>query len=236
MSDSMNDDPEFDTALVTAAFALAGEVGWPRVSVAEAARRAAVPLERARGRFSSTHSLLLYFGRMADQAALAGSDSNPDASHRDRLFDILMRRLDVLQLHREGTLALMRALPLDPPLAMMLALSSVQSMGWMLEGAGIDATGIRGTLRAKGLLAVWLWTVRAWKDDDSEDMSATMSALDKALDRAEQAEGWMGRRDASPVPDAEMEPTADEPPEAIIESLPRTSPPPPPDAPASPPA
>ncbi len=235
MSDPMTEDLDFDTALVTAALALAGEIGWSRVSVAEAARRAALPLDRARGRFASTQAILLRFGRMADQAALVGADSNPDASHRDRLFDILMRRLDVLQLHREGTLALMRAVPLDPGLGLMLAMSSVQSMGWMLEGAGVDATGLRGLLRSKGLLAVWLWTVRTWKDDDSEDMSATMSALDKALERAERAEGMMGRRGTTSVPDEEMEPTADESPAAVVESLPR-NPPPPPDLPASSPA
>ncbi len=214
----MSTDTELDSKLIAAAFALAGEVGWAKVSVAEAARRAEMPLDQARARFSGSRAVLCRFGRLADQAALAGADATPDASTRDRLFDILMRRLDVLQAHRAGTLALFRELPSDPATAMMLAAASLRSMGWMLEGAGLASTGLRGMLRAKGLLAVWLYTVRAWRGDESEDMSATMSALDRALDRAEQVEGWLGKRNASPVPDAEFSPE----PEVTAETLPNT--------------
>ena len=63
----------------------------------------------------------------------------------------------------------------------------------------------------KGLLAVWLWTIRAWRTDDSEDLSATMAALDAALRRAEQAAEWLGwrAREAEPPPEAaEPEATA----------------------------
>ena len=67
-------------------------------------------------------------------------------------------------------------------------------MRWMLEAAGIPARGVRGELRVKGLVAVWLWTIRAWRADDTEDLSATMAALDTALRRAEQAAEWLGWR------------------------------------------
>ena len=108
---------------------------------------------------------------------------------RDRLFDLLMRRIDALQAHRAGVLALLRALPADPPTALLLALATRRSMRWMLEAAGIPTRGIHGELRVKGLVAVWLWTVRAWRADDNEDLAATMAALDAALRRAEQAAG-----------------------------------------------
>ncbi len=192
------DDAEFDRALVGAAFALAAERGWREVSVAEAARRADLPLDRARGRFPVRAAVLLRFGRIADQAALALAPK--EGPHRDRLFDLLMRRLDVLQTHRAGVLALMRALPADPPLAAFLALANLRSMGWMLEGAGISARGPLGQLRRKGLLAVWLVVLRAWHDDTSEDLSATMAALDRALVAAERMHGWLGGRRAAPEP------------------------------------
>jgi ubiquinone biosynthesis protein COQ9 len=57
----------------------------------------------------------------------------------------------------------------------------------MLEAAGVDSRGAFGKLRAKALAAVWLYTLRAWTRDESADMSATMAALDKALDRLDQA-------------------------------------------------
>ena len=74
-----------------------------------------------------------------------------------------MRRIDALQVHRAGVLALLRALPADPPTALLLALATRRSMRWMLEAAGIPTRGIHGELRVKGLVAVWLWTIRAWR-------------------------------------------------------------------------
>jgi len=195
-------DAEFDLALVGAAFSLAAERGWTRVSIAEAARRAVLPLARARERFPGRAALLWRFGALADKAALALPPA--EAPVRDRLFEVLMRRVDFLQAHRDGVLALLRALPADPCMAALLARGSRRSMAWMLEAASVEATGPLGLLRVRGLLAVWLVTVHAWRNDSGLDLSATMAALDRALRRAEQVEGWIaGRR-----PDGAARPAA----------------------------
>lgn len=183
-------DTEFDSALIASAFRLAAERGWTQVSVAAAARAAALPLHEARARFPAKPMLLLRFGRIADQAALM--DVPADGPVRDRLFDLLMRRFDVLQAHRAGVLALLRALPADPPTALLLALATRRSMRWMLEAVDVSTRGVRGELRVRGLIAVWLWTVRTWERDESADLSTTMAALDTALQRAERAAGWLG--------------------------------------------
>jgi ubiquinone biosynthesis protein COQ9 len=207
------DDAAFDRALIAAAFQIAAESGWSAVNVAVAARAASLPLARARERFPGRVAILLRLGRMADQAALAEAPS--DGPVRDRLFDLLMRRIDALQAHRAGVLALLRALPAEPPIALLLALATRRSMRWMLQAAGVPTSGVRGELRVKGLVAVWLWTIRAWRSDESQDLSATMSALDAALRRAESAAEWLGWRPrlAEPTPDtpATEEPTPDAP-------------------------
>ena len=209
MSDAVTDDAAFDRALIASAFDQAAARGWPKVSVAAAARAANLPLERARARFPCRHAILLRFGQLCDQSALAAAASADDPTVRDRLFDMVMRRIDVLQAHRAGVLALFHALPRDPATTMMLAAASLCSMGWLLEGAGIDATGPLGQLRRKGFLAVWLWTVRAWRTDDSEDLAATMAALDQALERAGQAESWLrARRHGAAPRSAPSEPPA----------------------------
>ncbi len=184
------DDAQFDAALIAAAFQLAAESGWQTVSAAAAARAAGLPLVQARERFPGRAAILLRFGRLADRASLA--EVPPEGSARDRLFDLLMRRIDVFQAHRAGVLALFRAVPAQPPTALLLALATRRSMRWLLEAAGIPTRGLRGELRVKGLVAVWLWTMRAWRGDETEDLSVTMAALDRALGRAEQAAEWLG--------------------------------------------
>ncbi len=186
------DDTDFDTALIASALTLAGTDGWRSVTVAAAARAAGLPLPRARSRFPSRGHVLLGFGRMADEVAL--EEAPDEGPVRDRLFDLLMRRFDALQAQRAGVLAVLRALPFDPCTALMLACATRRSMRWMLQAAGVNATGLTGELRVKGLMAVWLWGVRAWEKDDTEDLTVTMAALDVALARAEQAAGWLAGR------------------------------------------
>lgn len=194
------DDREFDAALMAAAFEQMARKGWARLSIAEAARSAGLPLDRARSRFPGRTTLLVRFGLAMDQAAL--THATVDGPPRDRLFDLLMRRIDFLQPHRAGVIALLQAVPTDPVLAMVLAAANLRSMGWMLAASGIPATGVVGGLRAKGLLAVWLATLRAWQGDQSVDLAATMSALDRALTWAERCVGWIQRGRARPDPAA----------------------------------
>ncbi len=190
---------EFDTALVTAAFRMAGEQGWRQVNVVAAAREGGLSLVEARERFPSRTAIILRFGRLADQAALL--DAATEGSVRDRLFDLLMRRFDVMQTHRAGVKALLRFLPTHPPAALLLASATKRSMRWMLQTAGVSTSGLRGEVRLRGLLAVWLWGVRAWERDDSEDLSGTMAAIDAALQRAEQIASWLhGQGSTAPPP------------------------------------
>ncbi|MBS0559673.1 MAG: TetR family transcriptional regulator [Proteobacteria bacterium] len=215
-------DEEFDRALIGAWFALAADGGRHLPSVAAAAQEAGLPVERARARFPGRESVLMRFGRLADQAALTGMMS--DGSVRDRLFDATMRRVDQLQAHRAGVLAVLRHLPANPPLALLLACATERSMRWLLDAAGARTAGLTGMARVKGMVGVWLWTLRAWERDESADLSPTMAALDRALAQAERAAGYLpgtgGRRRAT---------------EAAPESPPSPEPPPP-AAPPEPPA
>ncbi len=192
------DDADFDRALIAAAFQLAAERGWRSASPAGAARAAGLSLARTRERFPSRAAVLLRFGRLADQAALA--EVPTEGTVRDRLIGLIMRRMDILQAHRSGILALLRSLPSDPPTALLLALATRRSMRWMLETAGVPTAGLSGELRVKGLTAVWLWTIRAWQRDESEGMDATLAALDAALGRAERAASRFGWRERAPEP------------------------------------
>ena len=173
-------------ALIDAAFGLIAERGWLGLSLAEAASRAGIDPETARTRLPDRGAFLAGFVELADRAALEGALI--DGPVRDRLFDIVMRRIDFLQARRPGVLALLRDLPGDPASGLSLVRASRRAMGAMLDAIGIDASGLRGQLRIHGMGLLWLATLHAWKSDESEDLAATMAALDKAITRAGQAE------------------------------------------------
>jgi hypothetical protein len=130
---------------------------------------------------------------------------------RDRLFDVLMRRLDAMQPNRAGILRFLRDMRRDPSLAALLGPQLSLSMRWMLDAAEIGGEACRRRALALGLVGVWLAAVRAWAEDDSEDLGATMAALDRALDRAEQVARTLRLLPPeAPEPEAEPEPPSEE--------------------------
>ncbi len=194
------EDKQLDQALIAAVFSQAALRGWADVNIAEAARDADLPLDRVRARFPGRGAVLLRFGIQADQAALSTGSKEP--SPRERLFDMVMSRFDALQQHRAGILQLLRALRTDPATSLLLYGATLRSMKWLLDGAGIPSTSIIGGLRVHGLLALWLYALRAWENDESPDLSATMATVDRGLDRAIQAENMLPGRSASPAEEA----------------------------------
>lgn len=176
------DNDDFDTALVSAALTLAQDRGWSSVTVLAAAREAGLPLPEARRRFPLKASILLRLGRLADDVALA--DDMLCGTARERLFDLLMRRLDVFQQYRGGLQSVLRTLPMDPVLTLLLGRATVESMRWMADAAGINTNGVSGFVHVNMLVAVWTHTLRVWEKDESPDMGSTMAALDQALDKA----------------------------------------------------
>ena len=202
------DDYEFDRAVIAAVFDQAALRGWQDVSLVEAAQDTGLDLPRLRRRFPSRAAVLMKFGAEADGIALSGV---PSGTPRERLFDILMNRFEALQAHRDGVRALISAMRTDPALTLLVYTATVRSMKWLLEGAGVPAAGLSGTLRVHGLVALWLYALRAWEQDDSPDLSGTMAAVDRGLDRAMQAEQNLPGRLPDLPPDVAMEPAADGP-------------------------
>jgi AcrR family transcriptional regulator len=204
-------EQELDHALIAAAFQRAADVGWARLTIADAAREAGLSLAEARERFPSKHALLWRFGRRLDHTALAAAPA--EGPVRDRLFDLLMSRFDGMKPHRAGIHALLRHLPGDPLTTLELTCATRHSMRWMLNAVGLSTFGLRGRLRIQGLMAVWLWSLRAFQRDESEDLSATMAALDTALNRACQAASWLsGDRPRQQEEDASAVPEESDPP------------------------
>ncbi len=160
--------------------------GWRHTTMADIATAARISLADLYRHFPGKAAILASFVRSIDQAVLEGDD--PEASEespRDRLFDVLMRRFDALTPHKEAVRVIIREAGRDPLAVACGGLSFGRSMACMLEAARIDSSGVTGLLRVKGLGALYLGVVRVWMDDDTDDLSKTMAALDKRLRRAE---------------------------------------------------
>ena len=183
--------------MVDAALALAAERPWHEVSLREIAEASGLPLAEAYRCGASKQAILGAFLRRIDAAVLAEGALDPDdGSARDRVFDVLMRRFDALQPHRKALASILMAQSRDPAGALANLAALQRSMTWMLEAAGLEAEGLRGMVRTRGLTLLYLATLRTWLRDDSLDLAKTMAALDGYLRRLESVLRRLPRRNA----------------------------------------
>ncbi len=177
--------PPLRETIPTAALALAAEKGWENIGLCDIAARAGVGLAELYDLYCDKTDILSGYGKIVDRKVLErlGNDLDSQENARDRLFDLLMERFDILNEQREGILAVLRALWRDPKQAVIGAPHLARSMAWMLAAAGIDTEGLRGALRVAGLSAFYLGLLKTWSEDNSADMGRTMAALDRALER-----------------------------------------------------
>jgi len=162
--------------------ALLAEKPFEAIGFADIAGRAGISLAQLRGEFGSTLAILAAHMKATDRAVLAEDLSDmAEEPERERLFDILMRRLEVLAPHREAIGSLLRSARRNPPLAVGLNGLAVRSQQWMLTAAGISASGPRGMIRAQGLAMLFASVLRTWIHDDDPGQARTMAALAAAV-------------------------------------------------------
>jgi AcrR family transcriptional regulator len=179
--------------IIAAFMALLAEKRFEQIGFGDIAARAGVSLATARTEFGSTLAILAAHMKELDRKVLAGEEADmADEPPRERLFDVLMRRIEAIAPYREATRSLMKSASCSPGLAFALNGLAVRSQTWMMTAAGIDAAGPRGMIRAQGLAALFASVLRTWVDDDDEGSARTLAALDRALARGQR---WSGMLD-----------------------------------------
>ena len=186
-------EPSPREAIIAAFMALLGEKRIEEIGFAEIARRAGLNLALCRTEFGDVLAILAAHAKEVDRQVLAGGEAEmAEEPPRERLFDVMMRRLDALAPHKPALRSLLRSVRSNPPLACALNLMTVRSMQWMLTAADIDAAGPRGMLRAQGLALLHASMLRTFVVDDDPGLARTLAALDRGLARGAQ---WAGMLD-----------------------------------------
>ncbi len=178
---------------VQAALSVAAEKGWERTSLYDIAKKADISLSTLREHIEDRGDILSAYGRMLDRKVIENTGS-PDntISARDRLFDVLMERFDLLNENRAALTSVLNSFRCDPKQALIGLPHLGRSMNKMLEAATIDTNGIMGAAKVAATTALYVKTLLVWINDESPDMSKTMAALDKKLGHAERLAETLG--------------------------------------------
>jgi AcrR family transcriptional regulator len=188
-------DAQAREKILGAFLTLLAEKRFERIELAEVAKLANVSLADLRGEFGSTFDMVSAFMRETDRRVLAGGEQLPldpelaDQSARDRLFEVLMRRFEILAPYREAVRSLYRSARTNPQLALGLNKLAVRSQQWMLSAADIGSSGMIGGMRAQALAGFFARAMQTWLDDEDPGLARTMAALDRELARGAR---WAG--------------------------------------------
>lgn len=182
----MFDDFSKRAKAVRAALDLAGQRGWGDIGLADIAQAAGLSLADLRREFSCKSDIIRAFQAEIDAEVLSKAKAAGEAqSPRDRLFDIIMTRFELMAPYKPALKRISAYLSCRPGEASVLLCSTLASQYWMLAGAGAKLDGAGGALRVTGLTAIYGKVFQVWLDDASPSLDKTMAALDKRLSRGE---------------------------------------------------
>ncbi|MCK0196682.1 TetR/AcrR family transcriptional regulator [Ancylobacter sp. 6x-1] len=186
-------------AILEAFLGLLAERSFETISLTDVAGRAGVSLSELRSSFGSTFDMLAGFVRATDAKVLAATEADQssemddeiESTGRDRLFEVLMARLDALAPHKAAIGSLARSMRRNPMLALGLNRMAVRSQQWMLAAARIENSGLKGTVRAQGLAVLFARVLRTFVTDTDPGLARTMAELDRELAKGERALGLL---------------------------------------------
>ena len=179
---------------IEAALGLASDRTWQHIRLRDIAETAGLTLTQMNEAGASKTGILKAYAQRVDHDLLKSLEKDPvEGDAHDRLFDILMRRMEMLAEHKAAIRNIMSA-PADGAAdwASLMA-TAADNQGWVLAAAGIDDAGPREAIKRLGLVVVSARVMRVWADDDDPGLARTMAELDRQLRDGAQ---WLSRLEA----------------------------------------
>jgi len=173
-------DP-LDTAL-----AMIAAGGWRDFSLVELARELGVPIGEVYAQFPCRSAVIRALGRRLDGRMLEMPATDlDDMSVRDRLFELIMRRIDAMKPHKEVLQRLSRESRGDLEVAGVSLCNLNRAVVEIVDAAGIR--GPAALLARNGVGLLYLRVIRIWLRDDDPEQARTLAELDRGLARLEQS-------------------------------------------------
>ena len=173
---------EQENAIIDAGLSIAARRSWRDVRLSDIAAEANVDLADLARVASGKADIVRRFSRRTDRELLSSLKREPvEGDAHDRLFEVVMRRLEILKPHRAALLSILEAPAGHPTAVMMLAGSAATTQRWMLAAAGLEEDCPAGLVKQGGLACVYARTLRVWLKDEDPGLARTMAALDRDL-------------------------------------------------------
>ena len=169
--------------LVKSSFNLIEKSGWKSFSLQILSETEKIPINEIKIFFKSESTILNEFSKMIDIKVEKSFDYKEltNTSVKDNLFELIMLRLEFMQPYRNALKSIKSSFKSDPLVAKSVAKNVMNSLDFYLELTNAFNDSFLDIFKKKSIFLIYSYIFMIWLEDDSDELSKTMSELDKLL-------------------------------------------------------
>ena len=169
--------------LVKSSFYIIEKSGWQSFSLQKLSYAEKIPINEIKIFFKSEITILDEFSKMIDIKVEKSFDYEEltNTSVKDNLFELIMLRLEYMQPYRNALKSIKSSFKSDPLVAKSVAKNVMNSLDFYLELTNAFNDSFLDIFKKKSIFLIYSYIFMIWLEDDSDELSKTMSELDKLL-------------------------------------------------------
>ena len=169
--------------LVKTSFNIIEKSGWKSFSLQKLSDTEKIPINEIKFFFKSEMTIIDEFSKMIDIKVEKSFDYEEltNTSVKDNLFELIMLRLEFMQPYRNALKIIKGSFKSDPLVAKLVAKNVMNSLDFYLELTNAFNDSFLDIFKKKSIFLIYSYIFMIWLEDDSDELSKTMSELDKLL-------------------------------------------------------
>ena len=169
--------------LVKSSFNIIEKIGWKSFSLQKLSYAEKIPINEIKIFFKSEITILDEFSKMIDIKVEKSFDYEEltNTSVKDNLFELIMLRLEYMQPYRNALKSIKSSFKSDPLVAKSVAKNVMNSLDFYLELTNAFNDSFLDIFKKKSIFLIYSYIFMIWLEDDSDELSKTMSELDRLL-------------------------------------------------------
>ena len=169
--------------LVKSSFNIIEKSGWTSFSLQKLSDTEKISINEIKLFFKSEITVLDELSKMIDIKVEKSFDYEEltKTSVKDNLFELIMLRLEFMQPYRNALKNIKNSFKSDPLVAKSVAKNVMNSLDFYLELTNAFNDSFLDIFKKKSIFLIYSYIFMIWLEDDSDELSKTMSELDKLL-------------------------------------------------------
>ena len=172
--------------IIEESFLLIEKSGWEEFSIDKFSMEKKYKITEVKNLIDNKNDLLIEFSKMIDEKVESNIDVEEfeNSNVKDNIFELIMTRFDAMTPFKGGLIRIIHEIK-NPIILKEISHNILESMDFYLEFSNAYDDSIFDTLKKKSLFLIYSYCFKAWLNDDSKELSKTMSELDRLLNYAE---------------------------------------------------